>query len=115
MTMKSRKDDSARFSDRLRKVATAEANVPVGRGSVIRRQRADRKATFKAASLRFVTGERIEVIVKNISTTGARIEFMRNVLLPDRVFLSEPTARLRLWAYVAWQEPGAAGLEFVRP
>ena len=54
------------------------------------------------------------MVVKNVSETGARIEFLRDITLPDRVLLSEPTLRLRLWAYVAWQERGKAGLEFVK-
>lgn len=112
MTRKTKTDGPSRFADRLRKVANT-ANNPAGYDSVRpRSDRADRKATFKTASLTLITGERIDVIVKNLSATGARIEFMRNVLLPDRVFLSEHRTRLNVWAYVIWQEPGAAGLEF---
>jgi hypothetical protein len=49
-----------------------------------------------------------------ISNEGARIEFMREIPLPDRVLLSEPTLRLKTWAYVIWQTRGAAGLQFVK-
>ena len=113
MTRKTKRDASQRCADRLRKVAAAPA-ADGGYGDVAARaHRADRKATFKAASLTLISGDRIEVIVKNLSTTGARVEFMQNVLLPDRVLLSEQTTRLKVWAYVIWQEPGAAGLKFV--
>lgn len=77
-------------------------------------KRSDRRPTFKAATLALITGERIDVVVKNISDTGARIEFMREIPLPDRVLLSEPTLRLKTWAYVIWQTRGAAGLQFVK-
>jgi hypothetical protein len=77
-------------------------------------KRSERRPTFRAATLALITGERFEVVVKNVSDTGARIEFMREVPLPDRVLLSEPTLRLKTWAYVIWQTRGAAGLEFVK-
>lgn len=76
-------------------------------------KRAVRTSTFKSATLQLITGERFDVIVRNISSTGARVEFMRDVHLPDRVYLKEPTQRLSIWAYVVWQERGVAGLEFV--
>jgi hypothetical protein len=73
-----------------------------------------RKPTFKAATLAFITGERVDVVVKNVSDTGARVEFLRDIQLPDRVLVSEPTMRLKTWAYVIWQTRGAAGLQFVK-
>jgi hypothetical protein len=39
---------------------------------------------------------------------------MRDIELPDRVLVSEPTLRLKTWAYVIWQTRGAAGLQFVK-
>ena len=68
----------------------------------------------ETATLAFITGERVDVVVKNVSDTGARVEFMRDIQLPDRVLLSEPTLRLKTWAYVIWQTRGAAGLQFVK-
>jgi len=113
MTRQRKREASNRFAERLRKVAAAPATEGGHDDLAPRTDRAERKPTFKAATLTFITGDRIEVIVKNLSVTGARVEFMRNVLLPDRVLLSEQTTRLKVWAYVIWQEPGAAGLEFV--
>ena len=53
----------------------------------------------------------MNVVVKNISDTGARIEFVRSIYLPDRVKLTaRGTSR---WAYVTWQTGGVAGLQFV--
>ena len=46
--------------------------------------------------------------------TGARVEFLRDIQLTDRVMLSEPTLRIKTWAYVVWQTRGAAGLQFAQ-
>ncbi|MEQ1783178.1 MAG: hypothetical protein ABMA14_17615 [Hyphomonadaceae bacterium] len=113
MTRKIRSAGPARFADRLRKVSAAPAAEAAYSVVGPQAERADRKASFRPATLTFITGDRVDVVVKNLSTTGARVEFMCNALLPDRVLLSEPTARLKVWAYVIWQDAGAAGLEFV--
>lgn len=113
MTRRTPPSHSSRFADRLRKISDApQADSDYGSGEPPA-ARTDRKPTFRAATLTFITGDRIDVVVKNLNATGARVEFISNVRLPDRVMLSEPTARLQVWAYVTWQEPGAAGLEFV--
>ncbi len=56
----------------------------------------------------------MDVVVKNVSATGARVEFLRDIQLTDRVMLSEPTLRIKTWTYVVWQTRGAAGLQFVQ-
>ena len=78
-------------------------------------KRAERKQTFKSATVTTLGGERVDVVVKNVSATGARVEFLRDIQLTDRVMLSEPTVRIKTWAYVVWQTRGAAGLQFVQP
>lgn len=102
------------LADRLRKIAGASAEETVYSTVTTGEKRSERKSTFKAATLSFITGERVDVVVKNVSDTGARVEFLRDIELPDRVMLSEPTLRLKTWAYVIWQTRGAAGLQFVR-
>lgn len=102
------------LSDRMRKIAAVPAEE-VNYSSVhTGEKRAERKSTFKSATVTMLGGERIDVVVKNVSTTGARIEFLRDVALTDRIMLSEPTLRIRTWAYVVWQTRGAAGLQFVQ-
>jgi len=52
--------------------------------------------------------------VKNVSDTGARVEFMRDMQLPDRVLLSRANVAIKTWAYVVWQTRATAGLQFVK-
>lgn len=112
-----KKPDSGKpdpLAQRMRKIAAVTQEEVVYSTVKPGEKRAERKPTFKAASLAFITGDRVEVVVKNVSDTGARVEFMRDMQLPDRVLLSEPTLRLKTWAYVVWQTRGAAGLQFVK-
>lgn len=102
------------LAERMRKIADVPVENVTYSSVTPGEKRSERKPTFKAATLTFITGERTEVIVKNVSETGARIEFMRDMELPDRVMLTEPTLRLKIWAYVIWQTRGAAGLQFVK-
>ena len=102
------------LAERLRKIAHVPAEEVTYSSVKPGEKRFERKPTFKAATLSFITGERVDVVVKNVSDTGARVEFMRDVELPDRVLLTEPTLRLKVWAYVIWQTRGIAGLQFVK-
>ncbi|MEY2758520.1 MAG: hypothetical protein RIR33_2298 [Pseudomonadota bacterium] len=102
------------LAQRMRNIASVPAEEVNYSSVAPGEKRAERKPTFKAASLAFITGERVDVVVKNVSDTGARVEFMRDIQMPDRVLLSEPTLRLKTWAYVIWQTRGAAGLQFVK-
>ncbi|MEZ6031307.1 MAG: hypothetical protein R3C46_16395 [Hyphomonadaceae bacterium] len=114
-TMFKKSDNKARdpLADRMRKISAAPVEETDYSSVATGEKRAERKPTFKSATLTMISGERVDVVVKNISETGARIEFVRDVTLSDRVLLSEPTMRIRTWAYVIWQTRGAAGLQFV--
>jgi len=114
MFKKPNRDKVDPLAQRMRKIADVSHDETNYSHTATGKKRSERKATFKAATLTLISGERIDVVVKNVSDTGARIEFLRDVVLPDRVLLSEPTLRLKIWAYVAWQERGKAGLEFVK-
>jgi hypothetical protein len=105
------------LANRMRKISGAPVGVPeeITYSSVQQtNKRAERTATFKQGTITTRGGERIPVVVKNVSSTGARIEFFRDVQLGDHVLLSEPTLQIRTWAEVVWQGRGAAGLNFVR-
>lgn len=114
MSRKSDNNLSDSLAARMRKVAGAAALQQPTYSTATGEKRPARKPSFKAATLTLIGGERLDVIVKNVSETGARIEFLPEIRLTDRVLLSEPTLRIRTWAYVAWQTRGAAGLEFVK-
>lgn len=75
--------------------------------------RAPRESTYKQATIQMRTGERVPVVVKNISKTGARIEFFKDVQLSDVVYLMEPTLDIRTWCDVVWEDDKSAGLNFL--
>lgn len=102
------------LAQRMRKIADVPVEEVTYSSVTPGEKRSDRKPTFKGATLAFITGERVDVVVKNVSDTGTRVEFMRDIQLPDRVLVSEPTLRLKTWAYVIWQTRGTAGLQFVK-
>jgi hypothetical protein len=102
------------LADRMRKIAAVPAEEVTYSSVQTGQKRSERKATYKSATITTLGGERIDVVVKNVSATGARIEFVRDVSLTDRVIISEPTLQLKTWAYVIWQTRGAAGLQFVQ-
>ncbi len=72
-----------------------------------------RQALFRQGMLILGNGERLTVAVKNVSATGARVEFFTRRDLPEFLTLVEPTLRIRSQARVVWQRDGAAGLEFI--
>lgn len=98
------------LAQRVRKVAETASFVPEDPAVGNREPRA---ASFKPGKLTFQGGERVAVVVKNVSRSGARVEFVRTDRLPERVMLTEPLQGLNTWAYVTWQTLGAAGLKFV--
>jgi len=104
------------LANRMRKIAGAGgAQEEITYSSIQQtNKRAERTQTFKQGTITTRGGERIPVVVKNVSSTGARIEFFRDAQLGDHVLLSEPTLQIRTWAEVMWQGRGAAGLRFVR-
>lgn len=110
------------LQERLRKLGQPDGPV-VPRGyeppaappaPVLRRQnnREPRQPVYKDGVLVFGDGHRLRVIIKDLSASGARVEFFVHTTLPDSVTLVEPTMRLRRLARVAWQGNGVAGLAF---
>lgn len=77
------------------------------------KNRKPRVAQFKNGSLIFPDGARIVVVIKDLSETGARIEFFSHTVLPQQALLVEPMLKLRREARVVWQIGGAAGLQFI--
>lgn len=108
--------DEDPLANRMRKISGVSTlpQEEVTYSSLQQNKRAERTATFKQGTITTRGGERIPVVVKNISSTGVRIEFFRDVQLGDHVLITEPTLQIRTWAEVMWQGRGAAGLKFVR-
>jgi hypothetical protein len=107
------KPNSGALAKRVRQISETQAAVPAGPADPVANKREPRAPSFKPGKLTFITGERMDVVVTNISPRGARVEFVRNTRIPDCVMLTEPMSGSRKWAYVSWQTWGMAGLEFV--
>ncbi len=114
MTNNPDKTNTDALACRLRQIADKPALAPseYHSGSASR-DRAPRQSTFKPAAITLDGGGRMDVVVKNISETGARIEFIPQITLPRQVLMAEPTLPIRAWARVVWQGAGAAGLQFL--
>jgi hypothetical protein len=102
---------SKSLAARVTRIAQAPTYTPPKPVEVKFGKRDQREISWRPAILSFQSGERMDVVVKNISETGARIEFVRSTYLPDRVKLS--AQGINKWAYVTWQTWGVAGLHFV--
>ncbi|MCG8442116.1 MAG: hypothetical protein MI723_09940 [Caulobacterales bacterium] len=76
------------------------------------RARAARSATYREGSLIPAHGDEVEVVVKNVSASGARVDFRNRARLSGRVLLSSPALGLRKWCRVAWCHHGMAGICF---
>jgi hypothetical protein len=99
------------LADRLRAIADRPSLARESAGPT----RSQRTPTFKQATLVLEHGERLPVVIKNLSKTGARVEFFQNRLLEvnDFVRLSEQSTALNRNARVIWKRPGLLGLTFV--
>jgi hypothetical protein len=91
--------------------AIAEQSAPTDYGDDVTRDgRAARTTVFKQAMLMLPHGEKVPVVIKNMSSTGLRVEFFQNRQLGDRVLVTEASVPLRFWADVVWESDGAGGL-----
>jgi hypothetical protein len=95
--------------NRVRKLGERQAVAPIAPKT----PRAPRQPVFRQATLAFDSGERMTVALKDVSETGARIEFMMITSLPPELLFIEPTLKIRRRARVMWQRDGVAGLLFL--
>lgn len=75
--------------------------------------RSERAPSYRQGVIVIDDGQRVTVVIKNLSGTGARIEFFLKRELPAEVTLIEVTMRIRRRARVVWQGDGVAGLEYL--
>lgn len=105
---------NSELSKRLRQVVERDTAPPPQTYAWTRKvERAVRQAIFRQGALILADGEKLPVALKNISATGARIEYFVRRDLPERVILVEATLRIKAHARVAWQRDGVAGLAFL--
>ena len=78
-----------------------------------RAQRGSRQAVYRQATAMLEGGEVLPVVVRNLGSSGCRIEFFRQTPLSGRILIDESSLPLHAWAEVMWQGDGAAGLRFL--
>jgi hypothetical protein len=96
---------------RVRAIATALAPstyTSVGKSE----KRQPRHPVYKQAIAVLGDGEQIPVVIRNLSHTGCRIEFVKDVKPAGRLRLIEQSLALEAWANVVWMGHGACGLAF---
>lgn len=77
-----------------------------------RQSRSERAPTFREGNLLLAGGTKERVVVRNISATGARVDFFSAGALSSRVLLSARSLGIQRWARVVWSDAHSAGLEF---
>lgn len=101
------------LTERMRRAVERPTVPPPSRHALTRQiERAVRQAVFRQGALILADGEKLPVALKNISATGARVEYFTRRELPLTVTLVEPTLRIKSRARVVWQGDGVAGLAF---
>jgi hypothetical protein len=103
---------SPKMVDRLKSIAARPAPliyVDVGGKT----QRASRQAVFRQAIATLDSGEILQVVIRNLSSTGCRIEFFSHTPLRGTILIDEASLPLRFRGEVLWQAEGSAGLRIV--
>jgi hypothetical protein len=77
-------------------------------------QRASRQAVYRQATATLEGGEVLPVVIRNLGSSGCRIEFFRQTPLTGRILIDESSLPLHFWAEVVWQGDGAAGLRLLK-
>jgi hypothetical protein len=106
-------DKQGRLNDRLKAIAEGSKFNAAPSDAELTPQRSQRVATFKQATLILAHGEKLPVVVKNLSKTGARVEFFKNCELTGEARLMEQSMGLDRRIRIVWQKGGQAGLKFV--
>lgn len=114
---KANSSSAGKLNERLRQIAerALSGSAPVSEYMALRKkqERLHRAAVFRNATIIFDSGERMIVAVKDISISGARLEFFSHAPLPETFIVSELMMKLKRRARVVWQREGAAGIAFL--
>lgn len=101
------------MADRMRRAVERPATpTPAFTPLSVRTPRSARQAVYRQGTLVLTDGERLPIAIKNLSESGARVEFFVRRELPNFVVLVEATLRIKRRARIVWQRDGAAGLVF---
>lgn len=103
----------ARLNDRLKAISTRAAAPPEIEVATPPSRRRERKSTFRQGVLILALGERLPVVIKNLSDSGARVEFFQNTKLAGHARLMEQSLGLDRHARIVWQRQGQVGLKFI--
>ena len=76
-----------------------------------KKRAADRKRVLKAGSIEFGGGA-IDCTVRNISETGAALEAVSPLFIPDRFTLFVQTDHVRRPCHIVWRKDKRIGVEF---
>jgi hypothetical protein len=72
---------------------------------------APRRRMFKAGTIEFGGGG-IDCTVKNLSDTGAALEVLSPLYIPDRFTLFVPTDQFKRRCHVVWRKERRMGIAF---
>ena len=112
-----KKNDNNPLTERMRAVSGANrADAAPGSSAkpIRNKRRTERKSAFKQGILISSSGERVEIVLKNISDAGARIDFFRGgSAIAGEAVLSVPTLGIKRNVRIVWKDQTSAGLEFV--
>ena len=121
--MSIKKRGPATLADRVRAATGGEEKLQTSRVQITQslaatktmrnERRSERKEAFKQGVLIFATGERMKVVVKNISAIGARADFSGGLTsIFGCAHLSVPALGLERKVRIVWKDQSSAGLEF---
>ena len=79
------------------------------------RRKRSRAVTSQSAAIAGAGLRRISCVVRNFSSTGARLEGVLPATLPQTFDLMFDDERATLSCRVKWRRPGAVGVEFALP
>ena len=75
------------------------------------RRAASRHRVLKAGTIEF-SGSAIDCTVRNLSETGASLDVVSPLYIPDHFTLYVPTAQLRRQCHIVWRKAKRIGVTF---
>ena len=111
--MAPKKNPPNKLSDRVRTVTAPPAPAAVPKTAKPLKPRQARASKFKHATIVMSDGLKLDVILRNLSESGARIDFYGDGAdIVGPVLLLEPSLGLKKRARVVWKDRNSAGLSF---